>query len=86
VNYFHPQRLFENIEIAVAVQQSVACLDAESGNQTIDGSSYGVTLALHTAVVLRGFYSYFLSAILARTQIPRFARDDNVQKNIESER
>jgi hypothetical protein len=63
----------------------VACLNAESGNQTIDSSSY-VTLASQTAVVLRGFYSYFLSAILARTQIPRFARDGNVKKNIEGER
>lgn len=42
MNYGKFQESFERIEVAVPVQQGVACAFAERGDQTVDRFSHGI--------------------------------------------
>jgi|SRR5579862_6514928 len=55
VNHLQPQRLLEDIEIAVSVQQFMARFQAESGDQTIDRLANRVTARSQDLAVLGGY-------------------------------
>ena len=49
-----PEHLFEGIEIVIAMQQFVLCLQTESGDQAVDGLADSIAVLPQLSVVLGG--------------------------------